>query len=252
MFSYSAFLDFQKHTDLFLSVFAYQGTGPLSIRVHGQAEPALGEYVSGGYFRGLGVSPLAGRFIDDGDDRVGAPAVAVLSAAFARRRFTNPADAIGQVAVINTTPFTIVGVTSSEFFGTDPGVVVDVFLPLHANTVLQPDARTAAQYGDPGRFWLEIMARRQPGVSLARVQAQLAPPFQRASADLTTKGLWDHAPSLYVKEGDDGIDGLRRAYGRPLAMLIGLAALILALSCANIANLLLARATAGGARSPCA
>lgn len=242
VFSYAAFLEFQKHSDLFSSVFAYQGTGSLSMSVHGQAEPVMGEYVSGDYFRGLGVAPLAGRFIDNGDDRIGAPAVAVLSAAFVRSQFTNPGDAIGRPAVINTTPFTIVGVAAPEFFGTDPGKVIDLYLPLHANTVLQPGASGTAPYREPSTWWLEIMARRQPGVSLAHVQAELAPPFQQASTDLTTKGRWRQAPSLDVRAGDDGIDGLRRAYGRPLVMLIGLAALILALSCANIANLLLARA----------
>jgi predicted permease len=244
VFSYSAFLEFQKHSDLFASVFAYQGTGPLSMSVHGQAEPVSGEYVSGEYFRGLGVAPLAGRFIDATDDRHGAPAVAVLSAAFVRARFENASDAIGRVATINTTPFTIVGVAAPGFYGTDPGKVIDVYVPLLANTVLQPGASTAAQFSDPSRWWLEIMARRQPAVSLARVQAELAPPFQRTSADLTARGRWTQAPSLHVRPGDDGIDGLRRAYGRPLVMLMALSALILALSCANVASLLLARATA--------
>ena len=93
VFSHAAFLEFQKHSGLFSSVFAYQATGPLSMSVHGQAEPVSGEYVSGEYFRGLGVAPLAGRFIDGTDDRHGAPAVAVLSAAFVRVRFEKPGSA---------------------------------------------------------------------------------------------------------------------------------------------------------------
>lgn len=246
VFSYAGYREFQTHSDLFSSVFAYQGTGPLTLNVHGQAEPGAGEYVSGDYFRGLGIVPAAGRAIDESDDRIGAPAVAILSFAFARDHFASVADAIGGTVNINTTPFTIVGIAPQQFFGTDPGKVIDLYLPLHANVRLESSAgAAAARYTEASIWWLEVMARRQPGVSLERAQMELAPPFQHASDDLKVNSRrWTQAPSLALKAGDNGIDSLRRAYGRPLVMLIGLAALILTLSCANIANLLLARAAA--------
>ncbi len=247
VFSYPAFELFQAHPGILSSVFAYQSTGPIALSLRGQTEPGAGEYVSGDYFRGLGIVPAAGRLFDQVDDRMGAPPVAVISFATLRSRFSDLPDAVGQTLLINRKPFTIVGVAPREFFGTDPGLSPDVYLPLHSNVLLDENPFDSAprRYTDASRAWLEIMARRRPGVSLAQAQAALAPAFQQLSDDVKASGhRWHQAPSLALTDGARGIDGVRRAYGAPLLLLIGLAALILALACVNIANLLLARATA--------
>ena len=88
--------------------------------VKGEAELAKGEYVSGDFFRGLAVSPAAGRLIAPDDDRAGAPPVAVISLGYSQRRFGGAANAIGQPILINNVPFTVVGVAPPEFFGVDP------------------------------------------------------------------------------------------------------------------------------------
>ena len=246
VFSYPAFELFRARHELFSSVFAYQSTGPIALSVQGQTEPGAGEYVSGDYFRGLGVVPAAGRLLDQADDRIGAPSVAVIGFSVFRGRFAALSDAIGQTLLINRKPFTIVGVAPREFFGTDPGASSDVYLPLHSNVLLDENPYDPAprRYADASRAWLEIMARRQPGVSLAQAQASLAPGFQQLSDDVKANGhRWRQAPSLALTDGARGIDGVRRAYGTPLLLLSGLAALILALACVNIANLLLARGT---------
>ncbi|HEX7778898.1 MAG TPA: ABC transporter permease, partial [Vicinamibacterales bacterium] len=248
VFSYPAFELFERHDDIFSSVFAYQGTRQLSLTIHDQTAPATGEYVSGSYFRGLGVVPTAGRLLADDDDRVGAPLVVMITTALAESRLGGTDAAVGQTVSINNAPFAVVGVVPRTFFGTDPGVTPDLYVPLRSTFVVEanrPIENLRARFGDPGEGWLEIMARLRPDVNLARAQAALAPPFQQFTTHVKeTGGRWAQAPRLALVPGGQGIDGLRRGYSTPLVLLMGLAGLILLLACSNIANLLLARSAA--------
>jgi len=176
---------------------------------------------------------------------VGATAVAVVSYAFSRLHFGDAAHAAGQAIMINNLPFTVVGATPPEFFGTDPSQAPDVYLPMHTNLLLGaqiPFGFTAADYLDSNYYWLELMGRRRPGVSLAEAQARLAPWFEQWVAT-TAKNDRQRAnlPLLYLREGAGGLDTLRRQYSKPLLVLMTLVGLILAIACSNVANLLLAR-----------
>ena len=163
VFPYAAFELFQNNDSIFSSVFAYYAyPGTPTVTVRGQAEVAAGGYVSGDYFRGLGVPPAAGRLISAEDDRPGAPAVAVMSYSFSQRRFGRAADALGQSILINNVPFTVIGVAPPEFFGVDPQGPPDFYLPVHANVQLGPII-SAASYLDQNFYWIEIMARLRPG-----------------------------------------------------------------------------------------
>jgi macrolide transport system ATP-binding/permease protein len=231
---------------IFSSVFAYRTALKLNVMVKGQAELGNGEFVSGDYFRGLAVSPSAGRLIIPDDDRVGAPPIAVLSYAYSQRRFGDPASAPGQSILINNVPFSVVGVAPPGFFGVDPAAVLDFYVPLRTNLLLRlrVGANDSKDYLDPNFYWLEIMARLRPGVSVSQAQAVLGPLFHQwvnATAIDRERG---HLPQLLVREGATGLDTLRRQYSKPLYVLLALVALILAIACANIANLLLTRATA--------
>jgi predicted permease len=246
MFPYPAFELLRKSGNVFSVVFAYHPAGKLTAIVQGQAEVASGEYVSGEYFRGLELVPAAGRLLIDDDDRVGAPTVGVLSYGFAQGRFGRAAAAVGQTVKINNIPFTAIGVAPQGFFGVDPAKAPDFYLPLHADLLLSPDQDPdGPRYADEKYYWIEMMARLQPGVTIAQAQAALAPVFAQwvagtATTDLERKNL----PELLLKEGAGGLDRLRHEYSQPFYMLWALVALILAIACANIANLLLARATA--------
>jgi len=247
IFSYPAFELFQRDTSVFTTVFGYQGAGDLHVAVKGQAEIANGEYVSGNYFSGLGVSPASGRLIGPEDDGAGAPAVAVVSYALSETRFGGSANVPGQAILLNNIPFTVVGVTPPEFFGADPNVLPAVYVPMHANLLLQAGnkyARAAERYNDPNYDWVVPMARLRPGVTAAQAQAALGPEFTEWKATTDTKRAKADLPTLVVKESAGGLDGLRRTYSKPLYLLLGLVGLILAIACANIANLLLARASA--------
>jgi macrolide transport system ATP-binding/permease protein len=238
IFAYPAFEIFRENTSVFSSIFGYQGAGSLNVNVKGAADTAIGEYVSGEFFRGLGVSPAAGRLIVSDDDQARAPAVAVVSFALSEKSLGGAANAPGQTILINNIPCTVIGVTPPEFFGTDPDGKPDLYLPMHTNLV--PVMRNP--FGNPDFEWVEIMARLQPGVTAAQAQAALAPGFSEWQRTVNTVRRRDDLPTLVVKEASGGLDVLRRRYSKPLYVLLIVVGLILTVACANIANLLLARA----------
>ena len=247
IFPFPAFELVRKKSDsVFSSVFAYYPADNVTMMINGQAQLANGEYVSGDFFLGLAVPPAAGRLIAAADDRAGAPPVAVISMGLSQRRFGGAANATGQSILINNVPFTEVGVTPPEFFGVDPAATPEVYLPMHANLLLGAgslSATTPQEYLDQNYYWIEIMGRLRPGVSLAQAQAVLASPFQQWVAGTATNDEERaNLPALLLKEAAGGLDNLRRQYSKPLYVLLTMVGLILAIACANTANLLLARA----------
>ena len=251
IFPYPAYELFRKNGSVFSSVFAhlqFWQTRKINLAVKGQASTAAGWTVSGDYFRGLGVRPAAGRLIDSEDDRPGAPAVAVVSYAISESRFGGAANAVGQKVEIDNLPFTVVGVTPPEFFGVDPKAAPDVYLPIHTNELFGAGHQFGFQpaaYLDRNFYWVQVMGRLRPGVSLAQAQSALGPEFHEWVASTATNDKERaNLPELVVAPGAGGLGTLRRQYSKPLFVLLTMVGLILALTCANVANLLLARAAA--------
>jgi macrolide transport system ATP-binding/permease protein len=242
-FPYPAFELLRDHNEVLSTLFGHAGGGRLNLVIDGNAELAGGQYVTGGFFSGLGVAPAAGRLIDRDDDRSGAPAVAVISNDYWHTRFGASPSVVGKHIQINGTSFTIAGVCAPEFYGVSPAGKPSVFLPM-ANIGLtrpQPDGRSMFQEGT--YYWIELMGRLKNGVTLKQAQVQLSGSFHGFVESTATKDR-ERAdlPSLWLQEGGSGVDSLRRQYSKPLWILMAMVGLILAVACFNIANLLLARA----------
>jgi predicted permease len=247
IFAFPAFELFQKNDSVFSSVFAYCAAGSRNLTIKNQSDIASGEYVSGDFFRGLAIPPSAGRLIIPDDDRAGAPSVAVISFALSQRRFGGPSNAAGQAILINNVPFTVVGVTPPGFFGVDPAASPDFYLPLRASMSSEGGGSDSedTRFVDEHYYWTQIMGRLRPGINLTEAQASLAPPFEHWVASTAhTDRERATLPSVVVREGAGGLDTLRRRYSKPLYVLMTLVGLMLAIACANVANLLLARAAA--------
>lgn len=244
IFPYRAYETLREENPVFSAVFGYFDGHKHNLAIRGQAMSAGTEYVTGEYFRGLGVSPAAGRLIESEDDRPDASPVAVVSFAASQNRFGGPASAIGQSILVDNVPFTVIGVTPPEFFGVDPAAAPDLYLPVRTS-VLVDGPRTARMFGDENFYWIEMMGRLRPGVSQAQAQAVLAPRFRQWVAT-TAKSEGERAklPALILNPGAAGLGKLRREYSKPLYVLLAMVGLILAITCVNIANLLLARAAA--------
>jgi macrolide transport system ATP-binding/permease protein len=244
-FPYPAFELLRDNNTVFSSIFAFNGAGRLNVQAHGQADLAECQYVSGTFFSTLGVPPAAGRLIDNSDDQVGAAPVAVLSFGYAQRRFGEAGKALGQSILIYDTLFTVAGVASPEFFGVNPDRAQDVYLPLHASLLLDKVfTADSNKYIERNYYWVQMMGRLRPGVTQQPAQAALAPMFGKFVESTAAGKERADLPALILQEGAGGLDILRRQFSKPLYIVMTMVGLMLAIACANMANLLLARATA--------
>ena len=213
----------------------------------GETDVVDGAWVSGRMFEVLGVTAIRGRTITEADDVRGDGAVAVISHALWQRRFGGAGDVIGRRITVERTPFTIVGVTPAGFFGPEVGRTVDVAIPIGT----EPLVRGKESYLD-GRstWWLNIMVRLRAGDTIERATGRLRD-LQPQIRAATVPANWPPAEqSGYLKEAftlvpaSTGQSPLRQRYVQPLTVILIVVGLVLLIACANIANLLLARAVA--------
>lgn len=246
-YPYQAYEFLRDNNNVFSNLFAYNGAGRYNLLVDGQAELGDCEYVSGGYFSGLGVVPAAGRLISPDDDRQGATPVIAITYGYWQRRFGGDPKVLGKSILINGKPATIAGVTAPEFFGVRPQSNPEVFIPLRQLEMFDLNRLNdnGTWFHENHFYWVEMMGRLKPGVTLTQAQVELSGKF-RGWVDSTATNDKEHAnlPVLWLQEGGSGVDSLRRQYSKPLYILMIMVGLILLIACANIANLLLARAVA--------
>jgi predicted permease len=242
---YPAYEALRSANTVFSSLFGFAHAGKLNMLVGSVGDLGQTELMTGDGFRTLGLRPAAGRFFDDTEDHFGASAVAVLSYRYAERRFGDAGKAVGRAVLLNNVPFTIAGVTAPDFQGMYPGSNTDIYLPMHASAafVTSSTVDPNRNYIERNRYWVQVIGRLRPGVTLAQAQAALAPVFQNfVNSTATTAKERADLPQFYLQAAAGGMDFLRRRYTKPLYVLMTLVGLILAIACANLANLLLARA----------
>ncbi|MGH9935174.1 MAG: ABC transporter permease, partial [Blastocatellia bacterium] len=242
----------RARTQTLSDLFAFAPKGELNVSVDGQAEMASGQLVSGNFHSALGVRPALGRLINNDDDRASANPVAAISYRYWQRRFGLDPAVVGKTININGAPFTIVGVTPPRFYsGMQVGDSPDLALPLALAPRLEQDSQSRAEMAQAWNWWLRVMGRMKPGVSLEQARAELegifqqsamagweAAPADRRPPDSRTPDL----PHLRALPGGQGEIYLRRSYEQPLRVMLIVVVLTLLVACANIANLLLARA----------
>lgn len=241
-FAYTVFTEIRDRTTTFSDLFCFSELQQLSVTAQGGAQLVEGQFVSGTFFRGLGVAAILGRTITADDDRSGAPASAVISHGFWQRTFGGATDVLGQSITVNGTPVMVAGVTPPSFFGIRPGSRPDVMLPLSLQSAL--DASTSPETFTRPDYWsFEVMGRVKTGVHDARAQAETEALVRQAILATPPAAPYD-LPRIVLDSGSQGLGDLRREFSRPLRILMAVVGAILLIACANIAGLLIVRASA--------
>jgi predicted permease len=226
---------FQEESESFSAVTAF-AVDQLPFVVDGKAEQVVAQIASGNYFEMLGVRPFLGRTLRPDDERL-QPAVAVISHAYWRRRFGENPAVLGTVIHNDNKPITIVGVTAPGFFGLQVGRQVEITLPI--TTVGEELIR------DRRSSWFDVIARLKPGASTERARSEIESIYRSYEAELGARSQERQAQfHMGIDPASHGIGRLRTQLSRPITILLVLMGAVLAIACANIANLLLARGAA--------
>ena len=246
-FTYALWEQIRDKQQSFSRVFAW-APNQFNVSPAGEVHNVQGLWVSAEFFETLGVEATLGRLLSTADDQPGcAAAGAVLSYSYWQQEYGGRKDAIGGKVTIGRHPFPIIGVTEADFHGVEVGRYFDVAVPLCAEPLVNgEDSQLKSRTG----WWLSVLGRLKPGWTVERASAQL---------DAISPSLFEatlppeYNPSnakhylairLIAKPADLGVSDLRESYEHPLWLLLALAGLVLLIASANLANLLLARASA--------
>ena len=231
--------------DMFSGIFA-TGMTSFNLTAGGEAQRVDASTVSGDYFATLGVRPVAGRLIARADDYRGCPGVAVLSEGFWQSRYSADLAVIGKPILIEGHPFDIIGVSDRRFFGVSAGQRPQIFVPICTEKIIRG---ANSQLDERSSWYLEIVGRPKPGLTHAQIEARfatLAPGIIEATIppNWPTESLkYYRSAKFRVESAARGFSFVRDTYAKALYVLMAIVALVLLIACANVANLLLARAT---------
>jgi predicted permease len=235
--SYPDYLDYRETTrDLFAELVAFRSTS-VSVGSSGEPERIRGQVVDGSFFAALGITPSAGRVIVVADDRRGAAPVVVISHRLWQQRFHGSGSVLGQPITINGRAFSIIGVGPAGFAGPALGEAADIWLPLQ----LWPEIRTsdANLLDERGSTALEVIGRLRDGVTMPAAQSALAAVSAKLEARYPDT---NRDRTIVVSPATSPVSPQARGEVLALAALVTtVAALVLLIACANVANLMLAR-----------
>lgn len=241
-FSYPAYEALRKSAVKRAELAAYTFEDQVSITFAGVPAVAEERGVAGNFLSVLRVRPWRGRLLTEADDTAGAPPVVVLSHRFWANTLGSPADVVGRPVTINGRPRTVAGVLEPALYGLYPGDTTDIYTPLHHSSGAAENPKKPSLFLN-NRFWsVQVIARRLPGVTGEQLRVALDATFPSTWTGHLTDA--SKAPRIRLDDGAAGTGVLRQEFRNPLLVLGALVTLLLAIACANIANLLLARATA--------
>jgi predicted permease len=257
-FSFPDYENFRAHAQSLQGIVAYGGDVIAQLEMNGRATRAIGQYVSGDFFPVLETRPALGRLLEPADDLPGAPAALVLEYNYWRTQFNRDPQVIGQTVLLNGVPFTITGVATLEFYGLAPGSRPAFWVALHAHDRLTDPVRINPDQFNARAVWIEVVGRVKTGVAVERARVELETIFRGSLASEATAaakspseyeqthphGAFDTNLGISLTSVEHGVDTLRGTYSNQLFILMGAAGLVLLIACANIANLLLGRASA--------
>ncbi len=247
-FTYAQMEELQKDQQAFSQMLTFWPTR-FNLSTAGRSRYAEGLLVSPNFLNVLGVTPIAGRSFTAEDDKTACPsAAAIVSYGFWQREFGGNLNALGQTISLDGHRFTIGGITPASFSGVEPGQRFDVALPLCADNVFAKDGKGRAF--DKMAYWLTPIARLKPGWSVERASKHienLSPGIFRATvpAEYRPDFVKSYLKNKFkVVSASAGVSALRRQFANPLWILMAITGSVLLIACANLANLLLARASA--------
>ena len=250
VFSYPMFRDLAQQQTVFTGVAAHRTFGA-NLSYQRQTFTGDGMLVSGSYFSVLGMQPALGRLLGPGDDQtIDQSPVVVLSHAFWRSRFNQSPAVLNDTMIVNGQALTIVGVAQEGFNGTTMGSKPQVFVPITLRGLMQPGF---SGFENRRTYWAYLFARLKPGVSAAQAQTALNGPYHNIINDVEAPLQINmseqtmtrfKARQILVEEGSRGQSNIHMEAKAPLILLLAVTAFVLLIACANVANLLLARAAA--------
>lgn len=248
IFSYAMFRDLEKSQKVFTGLAAHRSFDA-NLSYKGQNAVGSGMFVSGSYFPVLGLKPTIGRLFTPEDDQTpGAHRLAILSHSYWTEKFNRDTGVLGQGILVNGTPLTIVGVAPEGFRSTTLGVLPDVFAPISMREELTPGWKGLEERRS---YWAYLFARLKPGITLEQAQAGINVEFKSIlmAKDLPMqKGISEKTRKRFVEQtmtlvpGSHGQSSLLQNAKTPIYFLFAITGFVLLIACANIANLLLARA----------
>jgi predicted permease len=248
-FSYPMYQDLRDRNEVFSGVIA-QGGISMNVNFGDQNERVSSDLVSGNYFEVLGIRPWAGRLFTQDDDRIpGGHPLAVISYGFWERRFGKDSSIIGKTILANEHSMTVIGVTPPNFYGVYLSSAPDVWVPLMMAPVYNP--LPADRLTRRTHQWLTVMARRKDGVPLPQARASLAVLYHQIREHDAAQLVGQNAHyrerflsrQIVVQPGGQGFQTVQREMRTGLWMLFGATCFVLLILCANLTNLMMARAT---------
>ena len=251
--SYPMYQDIRDKNQVFAGMFCTHSS-TMSASFEGRTELISGELVSGNYFRVLGIGAAIGRVFTASDDlHQGGHPLAVLSYSYWRSRFAGDRGILGRKIMVNGYPLTVIGVSQAGFDGVEPGFAPQIRVPITMTNSLPPGG-TFDRLNDRRFRWTEVFGRLKSGTTRETAQAGLQPLFhQILEMEVQQKEFAKASPfvkreflkmQMEVMPGATGRSELRDSYSKPLLALMAIVALVLLIACSNLANLLIARASA--------